>query len=340
MKIQENISLQAFNTFGIDVTARYFAAFESIDDLHFIFNDEGLQNLPKMVLGGGSNILLVRDVEGLILKNNCRGIEVIQSETERVLVTAQGGEPWHQFVLWCLKNDFGGVENLSLIPGTVGAAPIQNIGAYGVELQDVFYELTAFNTATHTIERFNKTICQFGYRESIFKKQEKGNYIILSVTFELTKKAHRINTDYGAIQDILKAKGIQQPTIQEVSEAIIEIRSSKLPDPAKIGNSGSFFKNPEIEASVFDTLKLNFPNILGYHLPQGKVKVPAGWLIEQCGWKGKRIGNTGTYAEQALVLVNYGGATGAEVWALALEIQASVKAKFGIEITPEVNIIQ
>jgi UDP-N-acetylmuramate dehydrogenase len=339
MQIQQNISLKPYNTFGIDVRAKHFATFESSDDLNFIFNQNNLKNLPKMVLGGGSNMLLVRDFEGLILKNNCRGIEIIKVTENEVFVKANGGENWHEFVLWCLEHNFGGVENLSLIPGTVGASPIQNIGAYGVELKDVFYELSTYHIPTQKIEIFNTENCQFGYRESIFKNTEKGNYIILSVTFRLTKNKHYLNLSYGDIQTVLDRKNIKIPTIQAISEAIIEIRSSKLPDPAKIGNSGSFFKNPEIEATQFADLKLKFPNIIGYPLPNGTVKVPAGWLIEQCGWKGKRIGNTGSYAQQALVLVNYGNATGEEIWALALQIQDSVKVKFGILISAEVNVI-
>ena len=338
--MQQNISLKPYNTFGIDVKARYFTAFESSDDLDFIFNNPQFQNLPKMVLGGGSNMLLVRDFDGIILKNDCRGIEIVNKNKNIVFVKANGGENWHDFVLWCLANDFGGVENLSLIPGTVGASPIQNIGAYGVELKDVFHELAAYHIPTGKIDIFNHDDCEFGYRESIFKNKEKGNYIILSVTFRLTKNEHYLNLNYGDIQAVLKEKQIEKPTIQDISNAVIAIRSSKLPNPADIGNSGSFFKNPEIEADYFQKLKTNFPNIIGYDLPNGMVKVPAGWLIEQCGWKGKRIGNTGAYAKQALVLVNYGNATGEEIWALALAIQQSVEDKFGILITPEVNVIR
>jgi UDP-N-acetylmuramate dehydrogenase len=339
MQIQQNKSLKPYNTFGIDVNAKYFAAFESSNDLDMIFNNSDFQNLPKMVLGGGSNMLLVRDFDGLILKNGCRGIEIVEETKDFAFVEAKGGENWHEFVLWCLDNNFGGVENLSLIPGTVGASPIQNIGAYGVELKDVFFELSAYHISTQKIVKFDNESCQFGYRESIFKNTEKGNYIILSVIFRLTKQHHNLNVNYGAIQTVLTEKKITNPTIQEISNAIIEIRSSKLPNPAEIGNSGSFFKNPEIEANFFNELKIKFPNIIGYDLPNGKVKVPAGWLIEQCGWKGKRIGNTGAYAKQALVLVNYGNATGEEVWNLALMIQDSVKVKFGISISAEVNVI-
>jgi UDP-N-acetylmuramate dehydrogenase len=339
MQIEKNKSLKSFNTFGIAAKSNFFAAFESVANLNEVYQKEEFQQVKKMVLGGGSNLLLTGDFDGLILKNNCRGIEVIKTTANFAFVTAKGGENWHSFVLWCLKQGFGGVENLSLIPGTVGAAPIQNIGAYGVELKDVFYELTAYEIETGKVITFDKVSCKFGYRESIFKNTQKGKYIILSVTFQLSKNQHKLNTNYGAIQTVLETKQITEPTIQDVSKAVVEIRSSKLPNPAEIGNSGSFFKNPEIEQSAFNNLKNKFPNIIGYDLPNGQVKVPAGWLIEQCGWKGKRVGNTGAYAKQALVLVNYGNATGAEVWQLAKAIQASVLEKFGIEIRPEVNVV-
>jgi UDP-N-acetylmuramate dehydrogenase len=339
MQIEKNKSLKSFNTFGIDAKAKFFAAFESVEDLEEIYQKAEFQKVKKMVLGGGSNLLLTGDFDGLILKNDCRGIEIIKTENDFVLVRTKGGENWHEFVLWCLEQNFGGVENLSLIPGTVGAAPIQNIGAYGVELKDVFYELTAYEIETGKVITFDKTTCQFAYRESIFKNTQKGKYIILSVTFQLRKNQHELNTNYGAIQTVLETKHITKPTIQDISKAVVEIRSSKLPNPAEIGNSGSFFKNPEISKSFFENLKTQFPNIIGYDLPNGDVKVPAGWLIEQCGWKGKRVGNTGAYAKQALVLVNYGNATGAEVWQLAKAIQASVLEQFGVEIRPEVNVV-
>ena len=340
MNIKENVSLKQFNTFNIDVRANYFYSFTGIEDLRFVFSNKKFHSLNILVLGGGSNMLLVNDYEGLVLKNEMKGIIVTKIEGNYTYVKVQGGENWHQFVRWCLSHNLGGVENLSLIPGTVGAAPIQNIGAYGVELKDVFHELTAFNVKTHQIETFTLDQCKFGYRDSIFKTTVKGQYIILSVTFKLTNNKHQINDSYGAIKDVLKAKNISTPTIQNISEAVIEIRSSKLPNPDEIGNSGSFFKNPEIEINEFLKIKESFPDIVSYHLPNGKIKIPAGWLIEQCGWKGKRIGNTGSYIKQALVLVNYGDATGKEVWDLALAIKKSVKEKFGIDINPEVNIIK
>ncbi|MFK7948146.1 MAG: UDP-N-acetylmuramate dehydrogenase [Saprospiraceae bacterium] len=340
MNIEHNKSLEYYNTFRINTKAKYFFSFQSVKDLDEIFNYKDFQSTKKMVLGGGSNMLLVNDFDGIILKNDLKGIVVKNQQEYIVHVKVQGGENWHQFVLWCLERDFGGVENLSLIPGTVGAAPIQNIGAYGVELKDVFHELTAYNIQTKSIETFTLKQCEFGYRDSIFKSKIKGKYIILSVTFKLTTKHHSININYGAIQNVLNDKNISNPTIQDISRAVIKIRSSKLPNPDEIGNSGSFFKNPEVEVVEFERLQKQFPNIVFYNLPNGKVKIPAGWLIEQCGWKGKRVGNTGAYAKQALVLVNYGNATGKEVWNLALEIKASVKEKFGISIIPEVNIIK
>lgn len=340
MIFQNNISLKAYNTFKINVKAKYFYTFQSVEELHKIYNLKEFQAVNKLILGGGSNMLLVNDFDGIILKNNLKGITVSSQDDNFTYVKVQGGENWHQFVLWCLEQDFGGVENLSLIPGTVGAAPIQNIGAYGVELKDVFHQLTAYNTTTKAIETFTVKQCEFGYRDSIFKSKVKGQYVILSVTFKLTTKAHQINIRYGAIQEVLNEKNITKPTIQDISQAVIDIRSSKLPNPDEIGNSGSFFKNPEIEYAEFEKLLEKFPNMVFYNLPNGKVKIPAGWLIEQCGWKGKRVGNTGAYAKQALVLVNYGDATGVEVWDLALRIKASVREKFGIDITPEVNIIK
>ena len=340
MKYQNNISLKPYNTFRINTKAKYFYIFRSLEELHKIYTHPTFKPMKKLILGGGSNMLLVNNFDGIVLKNGLKGIQITSKDEAFAYVKVQGGENWHQFVLWCLENNLGGVENLSLIPGTVGAAPIQNIGAYGVELKDVFHHLTAYNIHNQTVETFNLEECQFGYRDSIFKSKVKGQYVILSVTLKLTTHNHRIHINYGAIQNVLNVKNILNPTIQDISHAVIEIRSSKLPNPDEIGNSGSFFKNPEIEKSTFEQLQKRFPDIIFYDLPNGKVKIPAGWLIEQCGWKGKRIGNTGAYAKQALVLVNYGDATGREVWDLALKIKASVKEKFGIEITPEVNIIK
>lgn len=299
--------------------------------------------LPKnkkklFVLGGGSNLLLTKDIEALVLKNEIKGIKIIRSFRHCVHVAIGGGEVWHSFVLWAIQKKLGGVENLSLIPGTVGAAPIQNIGAYGVELKDIFVKLEAIDLKTGKTRIFYKKDCQFGYRDSIFKKSLKGKVLITKVVLRLSKK-HRINASYGAIRSMLEKKQIKQPGIRDISEAVIAIRSSKLPDPAQLGNAGSFFKNPEIAQTTFNRLQKRFPNIVFYQLPEKRVKVPAGWLIEQCGWKGKRIGNTGSHAQQALVIVNYGGATGEEVKTHATNVIASVKEKFGITLVPEVNII-
>lgn len=337
MTIHENYSLRACNTFGIDVRATRFCAVESVVDIWTAIKQNAGQ-LPLFMLGGGSNLLLRDDLPFFVLKNEIRGIEIVEEDERTALVAAGGGENWHEFVLWCIAQGLGGVENLSLIPGTVGAAPIQNIGAYGVELKDVFERLEAVHLSTGGVGTFDAKTCRFGYRDSVFKRDLKGKYAITKVFFRLQKKP-AINSSYGAIARTLAAKAIENPTIKDVSDAVIEIRSSKLPDPAEIGNSGSFFKNPEISRATFEAAQARFPDIVHYDLPDGRVKVPAGWLIEQCGWKGKRVGNTGAYKNQALVLVNYGNASGAEVWALAQEIAASVEEKFGIRIVPEVNVL-
>lgn len=335
MKILQNVSLLPYNTFGLDIKATHFAEISSLDDLR-----EGLRAgiQPVFLLGGGSNVLFTQDIQGLVLKNNLKGIHCIREFKNRVWVEAGGGETWHDFVLWAVENGYGGVENMSLIPGTVGAAPIQNIGAYGVELKDVFVRLKALNLSTGKLKTFTHSVCQFGYRDSIFKREEKGKWCITSVVFSLTKAPHRLNTSYGDISKTLEANGITQPSIADISRAVVQIRTSKLPDPAKIGNCGSFFKNPETARSVLDKILINHPQAPHYPLPDGRVKIPAGWLIEQCGWKGKRVGNTGAYERQALVLVNYGGATGTEVKNLAQAIIDSVEAKFGVRLEAEVNI--
>lgn len=333
-KISHNVSLKTHNTFGINAKAQSFIEVFSVDELTAVLHEN---NEPIFILGGGSNLLLRKDVEGLIIKNQIFGKRIIEETDNHVLVEIGGGENWHEFVLWTLKNGWSGVENLSLIPGTVGASPIQNIGAYGVELKDVFESLQALDLQILEAVIFSKEDCKFGYRDSIFKRDLKGKMFITKVNFQLSKK-HKTNIAYGAIQEVLNQKNIQNPTPKDVSNAVIEIRQSKLPDPAKLGNSGSFFKNPEIEKEQFLEVQKRFPNIVSYPLENGQIKVPAGWLIEQAGWKGKRIGDCGSHAKQALVLVNYGAATGAEIWGLAMSIQASVFKKFGIKITPEVNI--
>lgn len=337
MHIQHNISLQAFNTFGIDVKAKQFISIASISELKDIYTSN---NFPqKFILGGGSNMLLTKDIDALVIHVNLKGREVLtQTETE-VLVKANAGENWHEFVLWCLENNFGGLENLSLIPGNVGTSPIQNIGAYGVELKDTFHACEALNLKTLELETFSNRDCKFDYRNSIFKQDAKGQYIILSVIFKLTTKNHLLRTNYGAISSELERMNISNPTIQDVSKAVISIRQSKLPDPKEIGNSGSFFKNPIISKDEFLKLQDNFPNAPHYEVSENEVKVPAGWLIETAGFKGKTLGNYGVHKKQALVLVNYGGASGDDILKLSQLIQATVLRLFNITLEAEVNIV-
>lgn len=338
MNIQENISLKAYNTFGIDANAHYFLEITSVQQLQEALRLKDHQK--RFVLSGGSNMLLTKDIEALVLYINIKGISIVEETEDTVVITAKAGENWHEFVLWALKKNFGGIENLSLIPGNMGTAPIQNIGAYGVELKDVFVSCEALHTASGTLRTFDKDDCRLAYRESIFKNEEKGNYIITSVTLKLTKKNHQLSTGYGAITEDLKRKGITDPTIQNISDAVITIRKRKLPDPKKIGNSGSFFKNPVVDRVTFERLQKKNSSMPFYEINPKQVKIPAGWLIEQSGYKGKRIGDAGVHDKQALVLVNYGNAKGIEILNLALEIQKTVKENFGIYIQPEVNIIK
>ncbi len=335
MQIEKNKSLKKYNTFGIDALAESFIAIQSVEALQDVLK---INKKTPFILGGGSNMLLTNNIKGLVVHNSILGKKVEREFQHCVYVSAGGGENWHQFVLWTIKNKLGGIENLSLIPGRVGASPIQNIGAYGVELKDVFHKLEAVELATGKLHVFRKKDCEFGYRESIFKQKLKGKFCITKVYFKLLKNP-KINISYGAIQQTLANKKIKNPTIKDISNAVIEIRSSKLPDPAELGNSGSFFKNPEISNAHFKKLQKQFPHIVFYKLENGKIKVPAGWLIEQCGWKGKRVGNTGAHAKQALVLVNYGNATGKEIQNLSKKIMNSVEKKFGIRLKAEVNVI-
>lgn len=337
MIVHKNISLKPYNTFGIDARANSFVSVSNVDQLKEVLD---LKEYPdKFILGGGSNMLLTKDVEALVIHVNLKGIEILKDNADHVWVKANAGEVWHEFVLFCLKNNLGGIENLSLIPGNVGTAPIQNIGAYGVELKDVMESCEALNIKTKEIRSFSNAECQFGYRNSIFKTQEKGNFIITNVTFKLTKRNHVLHTEYGAITQELDNLEIQNPTIQDVSRAVINIRESKLPNPKEIGNSGSFFKNPVISSKAFEKLKENFPDIPGYVLSDFEVKVPAGWLIETAGFKGKTFKNYGVHTKQALVLVNYGGASGQEIYQLSKLIQTTVRRIFDISIEAEVNII-
>ena len=336
MQIQENISLKAFNTFGIAANAAYFAAFSTIDDLESL--PTAGSRLPAIVLGGGSNILLTGNVNGWVLKNEIKGIEITGEDADFVYVKAGAGEPWHPFVLYCIDHNWGGVENLALIPGNIGASPMQNIGAYGVELKDVFHELEAFHLQDRQLVKFGLSDCAFGYRESVFKRRLRNQYVIVTVTYKLRKQPV-FNTSYGAIAQELETAGVQQLSLKAIADAVIRIRSSKLPNPAEIGNAGSFFKNPQVGGQVFQSLKEKFPGIVGYAQEDGMVKLAAGWLIEQCGWKGYRKGDAGCHAKQALVLVNYGNATGREIYDVSTAILQSVHAKFGVELEREVNIL-
>jgi UDP-N-acetylmuramate dehydrogenase len=349
MNIQQNISLKKYNTFGIDAAAKYFAAFSSVDDLknclQFAQPQTENNKLQTLILGGGSNMLFTKNYDGLVLKNELKGIELVNKDDQFVYVKASAGENSHQFVLHCINNNWAGVENLSLIPGNVGASPMQNIGAYGVEIKDVFHSLEAFHKNDNATVTFNLNDCEFGYRESVFKRKYKDQFVITSVTYKLRKNPV-FNTSYGAIEQELQQMGVKELSIKAVSDAVINIRSSKLPNPAEIGNAGSFFKNPEILNSAFENLKSSYPNIVGYNLPNGNVKLAAGWLIEQCGpansgasWKGYRNGDAGCHAKQALVLVNYDNATGSEIYLLSEKIIKSVVEKFGVTLEREVNII-
>ncbi|WP_426327400.1 UDP-N-acetylmuramate dehydrogenase [Pedobacter sp. R-06] len=337
LQVQENISLKPYNSFGIDVKASYFAEIFSEADLVRLFKNEIVKSQKLLVIGGGSNVLFTQDYKGLVVKISIKGIKSEMIEG-KVLVTAGAGEVWNDFVNYCVGHHYAGVENLSLIPGTVGASPIQNIGAYGVELKDVFESCSAFEIKTGKIKTFTYDDCHFGYRESIFKGELKGQYIITSVTFRLSAEA-KINTSYGAIETELLNRGIENPNIADVSAAVSHIRVNKLPDPSTIGNAGSFFKNPVIEKYEFADIVAKHPDVVHYPTADDKIKLAAGWLIEQCGWKGKVVGQTGTWKNQALVLVNHGHATGTEVYNFSEQIIDSVKSTFGVTLEREVNIL-
>ena len=333
MKIQENISLKSYNTFGIDVIAKRFVSVSSLTELKAVISNEK----DVFLLSGGSNMLLTKDIEKLVVHIDIKGVFVNDASDDFVLVTAEAGENWHDFVLFCIANNYGGLENLSLIPGNVGTSPIQNIGAYGVEIKDTFQQLEALHIASGEMKTFKLDDCNFGYRNSVFKNELKGQYIITSVTFKLTKRNHRINTSYGAIQQELGY--ITNPTLKDISDAVIAIRQSKLPDPNEIGNSGSFFKNPVISKAHFEELQALYPNIPSYKISETEIKVPAGWLIEQAGFKGRKYGEAGVHEKQALVLVNYGTATGKEIYAIAQKIQQAIVEKYKISLEIEVNVV-
>ncbi|MEJ7736614.1 MAG: UDP-N-acetylmuramate dehydrogenase [Chitinophagaceae bacterium] len=338
MAIQENYPLRKYNTFSIDAFARFFSSFGSADELAGLITSGYNVNRQPLILGGGSNILFTRNYDGLVIKNDIKGIERVAEDAMHVYIKAGAGENWHQFVLHCIDHGLAGVENLSLIPGNLGAGPMQNIGAYGVELKDVFHELEAFHLDDKQIVTFNRTGCDFGYRESIFKRKHNGKFVILNVTFKLAKTPV-FNTSYGAIEQELDRMGISALSIRSISQAVINIRQSKLPDPAEIGNAGSFFKNPEVPALLYHELKHRFSGLIGYVLENQQYKLAAGWLIEQCGWKGYRIGDAGCHARQALVLVNYGNARGQEIYDLSERIVESVENTFGVVLEREVNVI-
>jgi len=335
--IQRNYSLRQLNTFGIDVRAAAFAAFSSLEELKAVIA-ENAGSLPLFILGGGSNILFTKGVAALVLRNELKGITVVSETAETIDLKAGAGEEWHTFVRYCVEKGLGGVENLSLIPGSVGASPMQNIGAYGAEIKDCFVSLEAFHIEQQEIHTFSATDCEFGYRESVFKRKHKGEYIIVSVTYRLQKHP-QFNTGYGAIQSELDEMGVKELSVSAISQAVINIRSSKLPNPKELGNAGSFFKNPVVSKSEFERIAAQYPEMPHYPQPDSSEKLAAGWLIEQAGWKGKRVGNCGVHAKQALVLVNYGGATGPEIYALSQAVLDAVEAKFGVLLEREVNIL-
>jgi UDP-N-acetylmuramate dehydrogenase len=337
MNIVQQQSLKKYNTFGIDAFAKEFCEVNSITDLAYVLKEN--QQKKLFILGGGSNMLLTKNIDALVLHINNKGIEVIEENQDFVWVKGNAGETWLEFVQFCIQKNYGGIENLSLIPGNLGATPIQNIGAYGVEIKDTFISCEAMKIDTQEITIFDKTACKFGYRESVFKAELKNQYVIVSVVFKLTKKNHKLNTSYGVIDIELENMGIKNPTIQDVSKAVIAIRESKLPNPKDLGNSGSFFKNPIVPIEIYEKAKANYPDMPHYPVSETLVKVPAGWLIEQAGFKGKRFGDAGIHTKQSLVLVNYGNATGNEIWTVAQNIQKTIFDKYGISIEAEVNVI-
>ena len=338
MLIQQNVSLRNLNTFGLEAEARYFVEVKSVDELAEILTQKDWQNFPKFILGGGSNVLFTQNINALVIHPDIKGIEKIKETEEHIWLHVGAGEVWQDLVMYCVDHQYAGIENLSLIPGTAGAAPMQNIGAYGVEIKDVIETVEAISIATAETRTFTWEECQFGYRESVFKKALKDQYIITGAVYRLNKKPV-FNIEYGDIKKTLQEMKIENVSIRAISNAVIHIRQSKLPDPAQIGNAGSFFKNPEISAPQFEVLKSSFPTVPGYAIGDDKVKVPAGWLIEQAGWKGYRDGQIGVHERQALVLVNYGGGSGSDIKKLSEKIQDSVEQKFGIRLSAEVNFV-
>src|SRR5688500_16566954 len=340
IEIKDNVDLFPFNTFHIHARARRLVTIRTVEEAREVFKSDIFRNQRHIILGGGSNILLTGDFDGVVVKNEIEGISTVWEDDMTIQLKVGSGENWHRFVKYCVGRNLGGVENLSLIPGTVGAAPMQNIGAYGVEIGEVIHNVEAIEVKSGAVRVFDRDECAFGYRESIFKQQLKDQYFISSITLSLTKRNHRLNTSYGAIKEVLTEKNVQDVTIGAISDAVIEIRSRKLPNPEVIGNAGSFFKNPSVDRDFFETLKKNYPAIPSFPGENGLVKIPAAWLIEQCGWKGKTLGNIGVHKHQALVLVNYGDGEGGKIWELAMDIQSSVREKFDIDLHPEVNVIR
>ncbi len=338
MNIIENYPLLKLNTFGVDVKAKYFTSINTINELIEVTNTNVFKDLELLILGGGSNILFTKDFDGLVILNNIKGKEIIDQNQQSIFLKVGAGENWHELVMYCVDNGWGGIENLSLIPGNTGTAPMQNIGAYGVEIKETFVELEALEISSGKIVKFNNSDCEFGYRESVFKNKMKNQYIILNITLEL-KKNPVLNINYGDVKAILESQNIKNPAIKEVSNAIISIRQSKLPDPKKIGNSGSFFKNPIVSLNQLELVKKKYPNVVNYEINENEFKIAAGWLIERAGWKGKKFNNYGVHEKQALVLVNYGLANGMEIFELSEKIILDIKDKFGITLEREVNII-
>jgi UDP-N-acetylmuramate dehydrogenase len=336
MRFEEHKDLKALNTFGLKAFASYFVEINNAKELEIVFKDPLYSAHKKLILGGGSNILFTKDFDGLVIKNNIKGIEIVNKEEG--IIKAGAGENWHEFVMFCIDKGLGGIENLSLIPGCVGASPMQNIGAYGVEIKDVFYELTAFDLTDGTFRTFSKHECHFGYRESVFKRELKDRYLIVDVSFKLSRDP-KLSTHYGAINDELKKMGIEHPSIKDVSNAVIAIRQSKLPDPKEIGNAGSFFKNPEVNAEKYTSLKKEFGNLVAYPLENGDYKLAAGWLIEQSGLKGFEMNGAAVHNKQALVLVNKHNTTGKTIYELSEYVLTKVFDKFGVRLEREVNIL-
>jgi UDP-N-acetylmuramate dehydrogenase len=338
--MQNDVELLPYNTFRIKAKARHLVTVRSVAEVQELISQELFKNSKYLILGGGSNLLLTKDYDGLVIKNEIKGITVQEKKAESVLLKVGGGENWHDLVMYAVEHNLGGIENLSLIPGTAGAAPMQNIGAYGVEIKEVIHNVEAIELSSGAIHNFSRVECKFGYRESVFKQHLKDRYLISSITLSLTTDDHhKFNVSYGAITDVLKQNGVEELSVKKISDAVIQIRRSKLPDPNVIGNAGSFFKNPSIEPSLFEALEKKFPAIPSFPGENGLIKIPAAWLIEQCGWKGKTLENIGVHKNQALVLVNYGDGEGKKIWELAMSIQRSVQEKFNINLHPEVNVI-